>query len=596
MLALVAFAGWQLVVLFLLTLCCYSAGSLFTSASRFRSVSERFAISTGLGLGVYGTALFLIGLGGFLDPVVVIFIAVIPVGILAPRTFRGWRAARPVLSLRSDIRWMAAIGACLIPSFVLSLYPPTAFDATLYHLPYAKRFAAEHAVVVIETLRYPVFPQLNEMLFTAMLMLSSDVSASLVQLLFLYITAICVYCWGAGHKPSTGMLAAALLIGSPILVYLSATAYVDVGLTAFATLTLYALHRWSEQHERHWLLLAGAFAGFAAGTKYLGLYFVAVVPLILLATSGRRWLRHSAASLFIAALVCTPWYLRNFVETANPVFPFLEQLFESSMAWESRLDDRALASLSQPLRSIQAWEWIWRFALDRGTLKGHPPLSPFFFMLAPLLVYGAISNRSLRTPMLALLVYVAMVGRSDVRFLLPALPIMSIAAAYGLSRFLQIVAPRRITRAITTVTLVCFIAPGAAWASYHLTRLGPVPVTGRQREAFLERRVAPYEALSLLNHLHGKKYTVYAIDFESAAYFADGRFLGDVMGPWRYQKVRKVIHDPRKLQIVLQSMSADYFLGPPGIFSTEDREVAHRFQQVLLRDRFVLYRVLPLPE
>ena len=40
------------------------------------------------------------------------------------------------------IAWTAAGAVTLVPLFALSLYPPTAFDETLYHLPFARAFAS----------------------------------------------------------------------------------------------------------------------------------------------------------------------------------------------------------------------------------------------------------------------------------------------------------------------------------------------------------------------------------------------------------------------------------------------------------------------
>ena len=83
--------------------------------------------------------------------------------------------------------------------------------------------------------------------------------------------------------------------------------------------------------------------------------------------------------------------------------------------------------------------------------------------------------------------------------------------------------------------------------------------------------------------------------YDAAEAFDQGheQFLGDVRGPWRYESMTGVIHDSRKLQSTLHSMGAGYVLAPPRLFAPVDEGFSRRFQPVLLRDRFSLYRVLP---
>src|SRR5690606_33265877 len=72
---------------------------------------------------------------------------------------------------------------------------------------------------------------------------------------------------------------------------------------------------------------AGGFAGAAAAVKYLGLYWIALVPLAVLAWGGRRRVRLAAWSLLAALAVAAPWYLRIHHHTGNPVFPYFPEVF-----------------------------------------------------------------------------------------------------------------------------------------------------------------------------------------------------------------------------------------------------------------------------
>src|SRR5262249_19145906 len=139
--------------------------------------------------------------------------------------------------------------AVSIPILSLPLFPPTQWDATSYHLAAAKIFARSHAVVFTPYLRYPTFPQTNEMLFTLMLLLYDDISAQLVEFLLMLLVAIGLFAWGRRKFSSrAGLWGAVLWLANPLVIWLGSTAYVDIGLAAFTFFGVYAFFNWRESN------------------------------------------------------------------------------------------------------------------------------------------------------------------------------------------------------------------------------------------------------------------------------------------------------------------------------------------------------------
>jgi len=91
---------------------------------------------------------------------------------------------------------------------------------------------------------------------------------------------------------------------------------------------VYAWWVWRETRSTAWVILAGAFAGLAAGTKYTGLVWVALAgtPVLVQALRDRDPLLPVWFGLACAAGFA-PMYIRNMYYTGNPVWPFLPQLF-----------------------------------------------------------------------------------------------------------------------------------------------------------------------------------------------------------------------------------------------------------------------------
>src|SRR5579863_1757221 len=197
------------------------------------------------------------------------------------RSSAAGRVPRPGQPRRGPRRLLrpAAWAFGILPFALLTLYPPTAFDATLYHLPFARAFAATGSLPFLPAMRIPIFPQLLETLFALLLPFAGDLAAHAVALIATILTASLLLLWGRRVSPAAGWIAAAAFAGSPLVVYLAGTAYVEPGLVLFATAACYAAARWRDGGGEGWLTLAALFAGAAADTKYLGLLVLASVAL-----------------------------------------------------------------------------------------------------------------------------------------------------------------------------------------------------------------------------------------------------------------------------------------------------------------------------
>jgi 4-amino-4-deoxy-L-arabinose transferase-like glycosyltransferase len=428
---------------------------------------ERAAMALPLGFLAVGQVGLLLGLLGWLRPAPAAA-ALVAVHALAWRGWRllagqarsAWRRARKAMRAKRSGAALAAAALALAatPYALLSLYPPTAFDATLYHLLYARQFAATGGLPFLRNLRYPIFPQLQEVASALVMLFADDVAAQGVTLLATFGTALLLLAWGsrgAGPQRLAGGLAAAAFLGCPIVAALAGTAYVEPAMVWFGTAALYAFWRWRHDQAaagaqgaggaeaggargahlgQRWLVLAGVFAGGAAAVKYLGLAFVAAVAggaAALPAGRGglfvrcrRLLLAGAAAAAFIA-----PWYLRIAAATGNPLFPYFPDVFGNS-PWVAH-EFPGLAGLQAGAgRVLTALVRLpWDMVVARQRLGGHPPYSPFFLLLLPLLVVVAWRRRRVRWLLLLAAGYAVLVLAllPEARYLLPLAPLLALA-------------------------------------------------------------------------------------------------------------------------------------------------------------------------
>ena len=539
---------------------------------------ERFAVSTALGLTLLAHAAFALGALGLLTRGALI---VLVVGI----HLAGLPVWREVLGAR---RWK--LGVLLIlaaaPLFFLALYPPTAFDETLYHLPFARAFAQAGSLPFLPELRVPVFPPLNELLFTGMLLLAGDVSIHLVQLLATLATAVLLIAWGRrSFSPAAGWVAAAAFLGNPIVVHLSGTGYVEPLLALFITASVYALDRWRESRDSRetaaWLVLAAVFAGSAAGVKYLGLFFVGIV---LLAVLRERRVRDLLVASVVVLAVLAPTYGRILFHTGNPLFPFYPEIFGSS-AWDPQpgpsrsLEERVTDYLSIP----------WDVLFERRAVGWQPPYSPAYLLALPLLVFGFIRDPRVRRLLAITLAYSLLFPLlpPDARYLVVVVPLISLALGGTLARW-------RFRPKVLPALAVLLFLPGWLYSFYRIDREGPLPVTARERELYLARELPAYAALQHLNRLWGSDYVVYGVLLENMVYHAEGTFLGDWSGPARFHRVLPAMGDPEAFHRLLRELGAGYLLLLPDRTPLlESPDWRRRFRRIYADGKAEVYELSP---
>jgi hypothetical protein len=502
-------------------------------------VSESIGLRFALGLAAIGQILVLLGIAGLLRPWVLwalfVAIAIFAIGRVA--------RARP---LRWP--WLAAIAAAIVPFLLLALFPPIAFDETLYHLPFVQALARSGSITFLGNLRFPAFPQLHELLCVPILLALGDTATHLVALAEAIILALLLLDSTSGHRRTAGILAAALCLGHPIMVQLATVTYVEVALTLFVAAALVCLDRicldrMTDPASARYAAAAGFFLGTACSVKHLGWYFaVAGFAFVLLFDPARK----RTVPLFLCALAIAvlPAYGEIVHLTGNPVHPFLGSIFGAN-PW-------ALPGgppLSPAARATAAVRLFWDVTFARERVNQQPHYSPLFALSFAILLLAATRNRRAAFVAAVCAGYIVIFTYlpQDSRYLLPLLPIVSIVAARVVASWLR-EKPRANT--IAAALSLFAIAPAYAYAGYRLAKQGLPPVTAAQRTAYLERRIPEYRTLQ-----RRSPGITYQCGAEHLQAFGD-TLLGDWSGPVPVQKVLGESRDATGLARTLRRIGA----------------------------------------
>lgn len=280
--------------------------------------SEAAALRFLAGVGALGLAGFLVGQIYFSRwTCAAVLLAGALLNFRFPWRGRRWTTLSPALLFAAAI-----VGLLLISGLALPVGDVDA-DEISYHLLGPPIWLREHRIAPVLEEALTAFPETIEVLSGMASVLSNDRAPGPLGVLI--FAAFLLQARGLARRLGGGRLAgdlaAAFLAGMPAVTSTVDQCFVDVPYAAFilaaARLSLEKLH------PRR-AMLAGVFAGFAAGTKYFGLpaiVFIALLIVIFQAGKIGTRLRHAVIFTVLSAVAGGAWYVRNWIVLGDPLYP-----------------------------------------------------------------------------------------------------------------------------------------------------------------------------------------------------------------------------------------------------------------------------------
>ena len=237
-----------------------------------------------------------------------------------------------ILNITLIIFLLALISSIAILSYV----PPVSRDALIHHLAIPKLYLKHGGIYEIPRAIFSYYPMNLDLLYVIPLYFGNDIIPKYIHFTFALLTAWLVFSYLRKRiDVYYGLLGALFFLSIPIIVKLSITAYVDLGLVFFSFAALFYFLKWIENRFRlRYLIISAISCGLALGTKYNGLivFFLLTlfVPFIYSRFSREqgvpayKGIGHSAVFFMLAFLIFSPWMIRNYIWTGNPVYPLYQ--------------------------------------------------------------------------------------------------------------------------------------------------------------------------------------------------------------------------------------------------------------------------------
>lgn len=425
---------------------------------------------------------------------------------------------------------------------ILSAVPPIDRDSLTHHLFIPKLYLQHGGIYEISDIAFSYYPMNLELLYLIPLLFSNDIIPKYIHFLFALLTALLIYRF---LKPRTStniaLFSSLFLLSTPIVVKLSTTAYVDLGMMFFSTASLLLILHWLESGAKRHLLLAGICCGLAAGTKYNGIVSIIVLTLLLPIFSIHRQQRASGSDrkaiaagcifLLSAMLAFSPWLIRNFIWTGNPIYPLHDSLFNPVPSHNTHsISEAVLPDSPSPtmnpfvFRRFAYKEPWWQTMLlplrfffegrDDDPRYFDGKLNPFLFILPFLAFLHPPTNGRVRherqflmafSLLLFLLIFFQQVPR--IRYIIGVIPPLVLLSACGLHQILSTNAAGAsskkylLGRSLAAACAIAALAYNLQYLSSQFNLIKPLTyITGKvTREQYITSYRPEYPAIQFIN-------------------------------------------------------------------------------------------------
>jgi hypothetical protein len=366
-------------------------------------------------------------------------------------------------------------------------------------------------------------------------------------------------------------------------------------MTFFTTASILAFVRWHDGNykDTKWLALSAVCMGLAAGSKYNAMIAWLFLNLMLIfyysrdTENGLPALKSGAVFFAIALLIVSPWYIKNYILTGNPIYPLFDQVFrflhhagENSAGIAGTAEGRWASNIFQR-RNIMFGEGFWETLLipiriffqgkDDSVQYFDGSLNPILIIMLPFAFINRDLNRDkvfflLFSVFFFFIAYFLTVIR--IRYILPAIPLLTILSVVGIKNIVEWTGKKssQVRRAgligIFAVTIIS-IAFNFLYLKNYFNEIRPVEYIFKQetKDEFLSRHVGSYPAIQYINKNLPDDVRVFLMFLGRRGYYLDRPYYHErSFGINTINNMVKASADKQHFQTYLQSMNCTHIL------------------------------------
>jgi hypothetical protein len=511
----------HLLTVLLILLLCVAWGARMLEHLGFGTSShlESVLFAAGFSFAFLETALFVMAATGSLRRITALAL----LAMMAATAGRGWRhlaiharalsyGARQLLNGSLDRGIALGVAIFLSLEALLAMAPLTGSDAMHYHFT-VPLLEQGHRLAPLFSLTHSFFTGQAHLLISLGLALGSDrISMGLIFLGGLLSTAALFAIARELMAVRWAWIAALIFVATPLAFWqMSTSGSPDMWMAFYVALAALASARAvapagigfggsaAQGANDRWFVLAGFFAGAAAGVKYSGWVVpFALVAYVLLFRRSWKW---SFACGF-AALIAGVWPLaRNWIWTGDPLYPLLVRWLAPARSNPFVIDSISLAMRAEGFHRdlLHLLEFPFLVVFNGNVYGLGQYFGPLVLAFAPLLLFSRWDKPVARFAALFWsFFFVSILLSSQMgRYLLPAYALGLALAISGAAR----IAARnwKVAAAGCSITIALFLMFAAASDAVYARDFLPVVLGIESENAFLERMAPDYRTVEFIN-------------------------------------------------------------------------------------------------
>ena len=533
--------------------------------------------------------------------------------------------------------FLTALILVLIFSIILlSLVPPVSRDALVHHLAVPKLYLQHGSIYEIPGMIFSYYPMNLDLLYMIPLYFGNDIFPKFIHFAFAILTAWLIFDYLKGRlNTAFALIGILFFLSLPIIIKLSITVYVDLGLIFFTTASLLLLLKWLESgFNLKFLIGSGIFCGLAMGTKYNGLVAFFILTLFVPFIYSRyaqgdspgflKAFGQGLIFLLIALLVFSPWMIRNYHWKNNPIYPLYNNFFNPppvvfsqniicSDSVDKKDDEKKSGSGIFTYRSVIYHETWWQMALvplriffqgeDGNFAHFDGKLNPFLLLL-PIFAFYRVKEegQSLGNEKKILLAFAVLFflfaffsAGMRIRYISPFIPPLVILSVFGTRNIIEIIkrfrAPiaRQTGFTLLAVILTFFIVLNGAYVADQFRYVDPFPyIKGAvSRDAYISKYRFEYPAMQYINSHLPTDALVLFIFIGKRGYYCNRKYITDsIKHLTEFINIVKTSDTPRKIWLGLKEKGITHLLVQIVFLTQWDDEIFTVEEQKLLQDFF----------
>lgn len=442
--------------------------------------------------------------------------------------------------------------------------PPISRDALTHHLAIPKLYILHGGIYELPDIMCSYYPGLLDLIYCIPMVFNNDIFPKYIHFFFALLTALLIYIYVQKKMNRLyALLSILFFLSLPVIIKLSITVYVDLGLIFFSFAALLCLLKWHENNFHKWLYLSAICCGLALSTKYNGLLTLFLLtfftPVIYLNKNKNKKYSQLQACwygflfLLISLLIFSPWMTKNYKWTKNPVYPLYQNFFNAPAKTITDDTDDNIKKLSLNHFHIRKYVYketgwqtisipvrIFFQGEDDNPKYFDGRLNPLLFFLPFLAFFNFKSNKSqskefekkilLSFSILYILIVFFQVDMRT-RWVGPAIPPLILLSSFGLENLFTTLKSDKIKNninykilsSVITILLVSMFSLNFIYAYNLFQKTDPLPYIFNQitRAQYIQKYRSEYSALQFANNNLNKDTKILAFFLGDRRYYSN---------------------------------------------------------------------------